>query len=48
MKQLDIQELEALAADIRAFLITSTSKSGGHIVLESGCGRTNHCVALYF
>ncbi|HCJ4362762.1 TPA: hypothetical protein NR344_001730, partial [Listeria innocua] len=31
MKQLDIQELEALAADIRAFLITSTSKSGGHI-----------------
>nr|WP_222717871.1 1-deoxy-D-xylulose-5-phosphate synthase [Listeria immobilis] len=31
MKQLDIKELEALAADIRAFLITSTSKSGGHI-----------------
>ncbi|MBC1579302.1 1-deoxy-D-xylulose-5-phosphate synthase [Listeria seeligeri] len=31
IKQLDIKELEALAADIRAFLITSTSKSGGHI-----------------
>lgn len=46
MKQLDIQELEALAADIRAFLITSTSKSGGHI--GPNLGVVELTIALHY
>lgn len=47
MKRLDIQELEALAADIRAFLITSTSKSGGHIGPNLGVVElTIRCIIL--
>nr|WP_276608019.1 1-deoxy-D-xylulose-5-phosphate synthase [Listeria monocytogenes] len=46
MKRLDIQELEALAADIRAFLITSTSKSGGHI--GPNLGVVELTIALHY
>ncbi|MBC1781050.1 1-deoxy-D-xylulose-5-phosphate synthase [Listeria welshimeri] len=46
MKQLDIKELEALAADIRAFLITSTSKSGGHI--GPNLGVVELTIALHY
>lgn len=46
MKQLDIQELEALAAEIRAFLITSTSKSGGHI--GPNLGVVELTIALHY
>lgn len=46
IKQLDIQELEALAADIRTFLITSTSKSGGHI--GPNLGVVELTIALHY
>lgn len=46
IKQLDIYELEALAADIRAFLITSTSKSGGHI--GPNLGVVELTIALHY
>ncbi|AYY77998.1 TPA_asm: 1-deoxy-D-xylulose-5-phosphate synthase [Listeria monocytogenes] len=46
MKRLDIQELKALAADIRAFLITSTSKSGGHI--GPNLGVVELTIALHY
>lgn len=46
IKQLDIHELEALAADIRAFLITSTSKSGGHI--GPNLGVVELTIALHY
>lgn len=46
MKRLDIQELEALAAGIRAFLITSTSKSGGHI--GPNLGVVELTIALHY
>ncbi|AHI55860.1 1-deoxy-D-xylulose-5-phosphate synthase [Listeria ivanovii] len=46
IKQLDIKELEALAADIRAFLITSTSNSGGHI--GPNLGVVELTIALHY
>lgn len=46
IKQLDIHELEVLAADIRAFLITSTSKSGGHI--GPNLGVVELTIALHY
>lgn len=43
---MDIKELEALAADIRAFLITSTSNSGGHI--GPNLGVVELTIALHY
>lgn len=45
IRQLSIKELEALAAEIRAFLIESISKTGGH--LSSNLGIVELTLALH-
>ena len=45
IRQLSIKELEALAAEIRAFLIESISRTGGHLSQQSGHRRAYACAA---
>ena len=45
IRQLSIKELEALAAEIRAFLIESISRTGGH--LSSNLGIVELTLALH-
>lgn len=46
LKKLDIKELPALAAEIRQFLISSVSKTGGH--LASNLGVVELTIALHY
>ena len=46
VKKLSIKELNALAEDIRAFLIDNISKTGGH--LSSNLGVVEITIALYY
>ncbi|MCK0510831.1 1-deoxy-D-xylulose-5-phosphate synthase [Aromatoleum buckelii] len=46
LRQLDRRELPALAAELRAFLIESVSKTGGH--LSSNLGTVELSIALHY
>lgn len=46
LKNLDITQLEELAADIRDFLITNIARTGGH--LSSNLGVVELTIALYY
>ena len=46
VKQLNYQELEQLAYDIRQFLIKNVSKTGGH--LSSNLGVVELTIALHY
>ena len=46
IKSMSIQELEALSSDIREFLISSISKTGGH--LSSNLGVVELTIALHY
>ena len=46
LKELDIRQLNQLSSDIREFLITNISKTGGH--LSSNIGVVELTIALHY
>lgn len=46
LKELDIRQLNQLSSDIREFLITNISKTGGH--LSSNLGVVELTIALHY
>ena len=46
IKQLNYKELNVLASDIRSFLVSSVSKTGGH--LSSNLGIVELTIALHY